>query len=472
MRRLLATAVLLLLVAAPLGRAQQVPAFGPCERAHELPPLAPVNVELATVTDTEMVITWLTCEAGSPAPADTTVAYGPAEGPEQSFIRKVKPTAFHLARISGLKPGTTYRYGVSSNGIQAAPDRLNPGMFTTLTPPPGKELFSFSVLADIHLGESVSGLATSTPTELPPGYRAKDYPQRMLKASVAKVNQEGVSFTTLPADNSSHGDLHDLQDAKMILDGLDHPYLIARGAHDRPNQFKEAGADCLPDGDCFRKVFRPEVDAKTESQHVPKAVTHKKWTFIALDSVNLQSGTGEISDPQLAWLETELEKAKKKNRPAIVFFHHPVAEYSSTLAIPPLVFGVNQQDAQQFLELIGNYDVRLVINSHTHRNWISYSPHTGRMPIIETAGTKEYPGGYSIVRVFEGGFIREWFPTDCSFCNLWRETIRGEYFSLYPLYTIGSLRDRSFVHRFDGPDVPGISSVPLGLWPPVVPGEA
>ncbi|MDQ3984875.1 MAG: metallophosphoesterase family protein, partial [Actinomycetota bacterium] len=418
MRRILLVSIALLVVAGPFAQAQQLPSFGPCERAHELPPGAPVNVELATVTDTEMVVTWLTCNAGSPAPADTTVTYGPIGGPDRVFHRDGRASPFHYARISDLKPGTTYEYRASSNGIPAPPDRLNPGMFTTLTPPPGKELFRFSVLADIHLGETVSGLATSTPTELPPGYRAKKpYPKEMLRAAVASVNKEKVSFTALPADNSSHGELPDLRDAKSILERLDGRYLIARGSHDRPNQFMEAREHCPPDGDCFREVFRPRVEAKADPQHLPEAVMHKKWMFIALDSANLESGFGEISDAQLEWLKTRLEKAKKKKRPAIIFFHHPVAEYSSTLAVPPLVFGVNQQDGQTFLNLIGDYDVRLVINSHTHRNWIAYSPHTGRMPIIEVGPTKEYPAGYTIVRVFEGGLIREWFPIDCDFCN-------------------------------------------------------
>ncbi len=87
-------------------------------------------------------------------------------------------------------------------------------------------------------------------------------------------------------------------------------------------------------------------------------------------------------------------------------------------------------------------------------------------PFVEVGPSKEYPGGYSVIRVFEGGLLRTWIPTNCPFCNAWREATRGEYGGLYPLYTSGSLRDRNFEHRFDAPDVPGVPSLPTGVWPP------
>jgi hypothetical protein len=136
------------------------------------------------------------------------------------------------------------------------------------------------------------------------------------------------------------------------------------------------------------------------------------------------------------------------------------------------MFGVKQPDAERFFQLIAGYDIRLVVSGHTHRNWIGYSPITGRLPLIEVATSKEFPGGYSIFRVYRTGLVREWFPIDCAFCNAWRETTRGEYFSLYPLYTLGSLRDRDFVHAFAGPNIVGAPSLPTGAWPPLVPGSA
>lgn len=469
LRRCSSVVVLSLLVLGTVPAAGQVPPQGPCERVTERAPV-PVDVELTTVTDTAAAFTWITCQEGRPHPADSEVSYEWAGG--GGTVGDSTKTPFHMVVVDDLEPGVTYRYTVRSDGAPGAPDRLNPGIFTTLTPPPGRELFRVAVLADIHMGETRSGLAASQPVEFPPAYSSdRPYPSAMLAGAVKDIARHRVALTLLPADNTSHGERHDLEEARRLLQKA-RPYLIARGSHDRPDQYVQAKPECPPDGDCFRAVFRPGAPATDAPRHLPQARRVRGWTFIALDSVDLASGNGVLGGEQLEWLRDVLDDATRRKSPAIVFFHHPVSEYSSTLAIPPGIFGVRQDDANAFLRLIAGYDVRLVINAHTHRNWISYSPFTGRMPIVEVGPAKEYPGGYSILRVYEGGILREWWPITCAFCRMWRETTRGEYFSLYPLYTQGSLRDRAWVHRFDGPDVPGVPSLPLGLWPPAVAGEA
>ncbi len=470
MRRLvLVLALFAFALPSPAGGEPLIPGFPACGRPLEnVPPGAPRNVELATVTDTEFVVTWLTCSAdGRPLATDTTVQVAEIGSDVISEGTIGRPTPFHYARLGLLTPGTMYQYSVSSGGLPAALDRLNPGVFRTLARPAGRELFRLGVLADTHLGETVSGLATSSPFELPPPYRSdRPYPEVMVRAAVAGLNREGATFTVLPADVSSHGERAQLAALRGVLRGLRSPYLIARGAHDRANQYDASRRDCGPDGDCFRAIFRPGVRPDPEPVHRPAAAVHRGWSLIALDSANPASGLGEMPAEQLAWLEGKLTVADRTGRPSIVFLHHPVAHYSTTLAIPPATFGVDQADANALLQVIADHDVRLVISAHTHRNWIAYDPRTGRTPLIEVGPSKEYPAGYSLIRVFEGGLLRTWMPTDCPFCNVWRESTRGEYAGLYPLYTTGSLRDRGFEHAFDGPDVPGVPSLPLGAWPP------
>lgn len=459
-----AVALSFLTIALP-SRAQVGEGAKACERAHESVPGAPANVELAGVSGTSFVVTWLTCSGGSPLETGGTVTYAELGSTASKTVTSPK-TAFHNVRITGLKPGTQYRYTVASSGITAPIDRYNPGAFTTLTPPGERPRLEVAILADIHIGEDISGIASG---EFPPGYRSeKPYPLEMLNGAVETVNKLGVDLVLLPGDNTSHGDLHDVRVAKKALDRLHAPYLIARGAHDRGGQNEDATAECPPEGDCFKNVFY----ARAKPGPATRAVVAGGWLFVALDSADPETGMGRLDAEQLDWLDQTLEKADAKDMPSVVFFHHPVAEYSTTLAVPPAVFGVQQQDAQAFLEIAGAHDTRMVVNAHTHRNWIAYSPHTGRMPIIETGPVKEYPAGITLLQVYDDGFVREWVPIDCEFCNMWRETTRGEYMSLYPLYTLGSLRDRNFVHRFDGPDAPGIPSIPLGIWPPLVPGEA
>ncbi len=473
MRRALVPLALVAALGAPAPGAAEDGLLHPCERPEERVPRAPLGVELVTVSDRAFALTWFTCDgAGRPLPSDTTVAYGTEPAPTTwRTLTLERGVAFHHAEIRGLEPGTTYFYEVFSGGLPGRYDRYHPGSFTTLRPPAGKPLFEFAILADIHIGEERSG------SPAVPVYTEDRYPERMAAAAVAEINARGVDFTMLPADNSSHGSLHDLEEAKRILDGLSRPYVIARGSHDRPAQGTLREPECAPDDDCFRAVFFPDRPAAGAPRHIYYAYDtgrKSRYVVIALDSANLATGMGELSEEQLVWLDGKLTEADRRGVPAFIFFHHPVSEWSTTLAVPPLVFGVNQQDAQEFLQIVGRHDsVRAIVNSHTHRNWISYSPWTGRVPILEVGPSKEYPGGYSIVRVYRDGFTRTFHRLGCDFCRRWVETTRWQYAGLYPHYTTGSLRDRNFVHRWDRPDVPaGPPSLPFNPWPPALPMEA
>jgi 3',5'-cyclic AMP phosphodiesterase CpdA len=467
----------LLAVAQPAASAPLVPAPAVCERPEERVPQAPLNVELVTVGAHAFTVTWLTCDGqGHPLPSDTSIAFGTslAQVVPSAAVTLERDVAFHRAEVTGLAPGTSYFYQVYSGGLPGRYDRYHPGAFTTLQPPPGRPLFSFAILADTHIGEHTSGLATSSPFDFPPGYTAERYAETMARAAVDQINREGVTFTMLPADSSSHGERDQVEEAKAIFDGLDRPYLVVRGSHDRPNQYPAAPQECPPDGDCFRAVFFPNHTGTAQPRHIFYARFKPLYTLIGLDSANLQTGMGELPDDELAFFDQSLDRADALGRPTFVFFHHPVSEWQSTLAIPPLVFGVNQEDAQQFLQIVGSHEsVRAIVTAHTHRNWIGYSPRTGRIPILEVGPSKEYPGGFSLIQVYRDGFVRTFERLACGFCRQWIETTRWEYLGRYPDYTAGSLRDRNFVHRWDGPDVPaGPPSLPFNPWPPLVPMQA
>jgi Icc protein len=454
-------------------------ALTPCQRAEEMGlDGAPVDVELVTVTASSFEVTWLTCRAGQPAAADTVVRYGTSPDPSTWKTVVVRErTPYHHARVERLKPGRLYRYEVFSNGLPGRPDRYHPGRLRTLDPPGGKPLFTFAVLADVHVGEDVSGRATGLgSTNLPPSYRGSDYATAMAQAAVAEVNKHGVDFVILPGDSTSSGTLGQTLALREVLDGLEAPYMIARGSHDVP----KGDPACGVDGDCFRHVFYPEVEPAREAHHLfTSRVVGKRYRFVALDSSvfpppSTPQPAGQLDAAQLDFLRRELAAAKAAKQEAFVFFHHPVTPWSTTLAVPPLVFGVRQDQAQEFLQVVGDdTTVRAVVTSHTHRNWLTYAPETGRIPFVEAGPSKEYPGGYTIVDVYRHGFTRTFYRTggrvDCAFCRRWQAVTRGEYAGRYPDYTTGSLRDRNFSHRWDGPDVPGLPSLPFNFWPPGAP---
>ena len=162
------------------------------------------------------------------------------------------------------------------------------------------------------------------------------------------------------------------------------------------------------------------------------------------------TGEGAMVPEQFDWLEADL--AANSGVPTFVFGHHPVSEEASVTAVPPVVFTLNRADADRLEGQIAEHSVVGVYSAHTHRNKRTASPRTPGVPYIEVAATKEYPGGYSLVRVYEGGYMLNFHKTRSDPSRAWSERSRGEYLGLYPYYTLGALDDRNFVVAADFSD--------------------
>jgi hypothetical protein len=68
----------------------------------------------------------------------------------------------------------------------------------------------------------------------------------------------------------------------------------------------------------------------------------------------------------------------------------------------------------------------------------------------EVAATKEYPGGFSLLRVHEGGYALNFYKTRSDLAREWSERTRGEDFGVGAgaLYQSGTIADRNYVvHR-------------------------
>ena len=98
------------------------------------------DLEVVTVTDTRVVITWFT---GSPAAqdafgfpepvaADTELQLGTVDpttltvvpGSLKTVFHDAAATAYHYAEVTGLEPGRLYGYVALSNGQQAQPTSM------------------------------------------------------------------------------------------------------------------------------------------------------------------------------------------------------------------------------------------------------------------------------------------------------------------------------------------------------------
>ncbi|MGW3545033.1 metallophosphoesterase [Nocardia niigatensis] len=442
-----------------LAAAAAVPMFGPGTARAQAGSLVVTDLEVVTVTEQSAVFTWTTLgpdAAGDPVPVETDseVWLGPADG---SGLRQVfgaaQPTAYHYAEVTGLEPGRAYRFEARSQGIPAAPapnvaTRVpntpeSQGVFTTLVPPPGRLLRTLALSNDIHYGEEVSGLIAAG---LPPGLRQEPglapYPEVMLTALLDDMHRpdRAVDHLLLAGDLTAEATPDQVRGVHTHLANWGAPgrdWFAARGNHDRPHLGADY-ADCTPyldHYDCWGDSFT--VRQQLAAHEVGEL------RLIALDTTQLDAAGGTLDRSQLDELRDRL--IADPDRPTLVFGHHPVTTESgwSNLAGPGFIL-----DAANAAELQSIYrsapGVFLHHAGHTHRNRRTRPDLPIPVEFLEVAAAKEYPGGYTLLRLFEGGYLVNFYKTRTEGARRWSTRSRGEYFGLLPEYTLGTIADRNF----------------------------
>ena len=441
-----------------------------CASLHDGPDrgLLVQDVEVVTVTDTSVVITWFSGSAteldryGFPRPVatDTELLLGEPGKPDtlRAVLHDTRRTADHHAEVTGLEPGRTYAFSARSAGRTAVQTSLQfpgsggsgdpPGVFTTLRPPPGSHLFTLALANDTHIGETTSGIIDG---DFPPAFQQDEglppYPEVMLAAMLddLRMPDRRADRLLVAGDLTAEAAPADVATVRRLLDRfgrLGSDYFVTRGNHDRPHAgaaWSACGAvPGGPDGDhhdCFGDGF-----SRPRQQLFSAEIG--KLRMIGLDTTMPDLPGGTLDDGQLGDLAALLRD--EPERPTLVFGHHPVTfEAAVTTAAGP-TFDLDQERARQLEALYAAAPGVLLHHSgHTHRNKRTFAPGRRDVEFLEVAATKEYPGGYSLLRVHSGGYQVSFYKTRGDLARRWSQRTRGEYLGLYPAYTLGTIADRN-----------------------------
>ena len=435
------------------------------------PPGAPLAIDLepVTVTDTSVVITWFTGSAAkaradgqpAPAPADTELRLGEPGKPEtlRTVLHDPTPTPYHYAEVTGLEPGRTYAYQARSAGRAAVQTSLQfpgthgsldvPGTITTLATPPGRHLFTLAFATDVHIGETVSGIiAGNWPKAVRQYPGLPPYPELMLEAVLCDLrgaNPAGPHPAALlvAGDTTAEAAPKDVARARQLLDRwgrLGADYFVVRGNHDRPHvgARHETGTPVpgAPDHhDCWGDVF-------SRRRQQPGHTEIGGLRIVGLDTTCLDAASGTLDAAQLAELAELL--CAEPDRPTVVFGHHPVT-YESDITTPAGPgFNLEQAGARELEALYARAPgVFLHAAGHTHRNKRTAAAGCPRAEFLEIASVKEYPGGYSLLRVHSGGYMVNFYKTRADLARQWSQRTRAEYFGIFPHYALGTIADRN-----------------------------
>jgi hypothetical protein len=433
-------------------------------------PMLAMELELVTLTETSAVFTWYTGDPsapdalGRPAPvaADTELLVGTSPLNLKPVVQSSASTAYHYAEVTGLEPGRPYFYlarsagqpavpAVSSLGNPAGTSTSAPGVFgfTTPLPPPGRHLLTLALTNDLHVGEGTSGIAANG---LPPGLQQlpgrPPYPEVMATSMVQDARSRGARMLLVAGDVTSEAEPKDLARARQLLDGfgeLGEDYLVCRGNHDRPHTGSPY-SHCTPTergNDCFADGFAEGTTWFRRDYHGLR--------ILGLDTYDKSGNGGDngiMGPEQYAWLQAQL--ADEPDRPTLVLGHHPVTVESSVTGVPPVTFTLDQQQGQQLEQLYARTPgVFLHHAGHTHRNKRTLSPVARDVVFQEVAATKEYPGGFTLLRIHEGGYALNFYKTRSELSREWSARTRQEYGGLYPSYTLGTVLDRNSVVQRD-----------------------
>jgi 3',5'-cyclic AMP phosphodiesterase CpdA len=384
------------------------------------------EVETVTITDTGFTVTFVT-----KAPASPEIRYGESPGRQDKTTESTgPPTRYHCLRVEGLRPGTKYYYRIISGKSQWPPSPLPPESVTTLTPPPGEYLFSFAVINDVHAMEDIAGLMVPPVSWLPPftpgftwRYPVVNYWEFTLRDAVSEINKTDAGLCVINGDLTSWFTEEEFQKVKSYLDRLDMPYYVTRGNHDRVEDYPE---------DYFLKTFGLESSWYS--------VDHKGFHFVFLDDNRLADGWMDIPDPEFDWLEKDLEA--NRDKPTFIFEHRPAAAGG---------VDVNKADRERLLSIMAAHPGLVgVFNAHSHAAKVITAPgFTGDVLHVQVPAVKEYPVGYGMLKVYEGGFMYNFHPLDCADCLEWNNITRGQYFGMAPRLNGGRVSDRNLVHVFE-----------------------
>ncbi|HZN14109.1 MAG TPA: metallophosphoesterase family protein [Acidimicrobiales bacterium] len=437
----------------------------------------PISLELVTLTETTAIITWFTGDPTrpdtfgrlAPAPADTEVLLGTSPATMQVVHHDATPTPYHYVELTGLEPGQTYFYVARSGGLPATPSTTaygnpvgtstlplpvsGPYLFQTPEPPPGRHLFTIALGADMHLGETVAGLATTQAgVEIPPGIRQlpgrPPYAEVMAGALAPEVRARGAQLVLIAGDVTSEAAAIDAAHAKTYLDrfgahGRD--YLVARGNHDRPHTgAKTASCRTVRNAPGYHDCFGDTFFGAGPTWFAHEAFGMRILGLDTYDKIGNGGDNGVLSDPQWAFVREEL--GRDKDQPTLVFGHHPVTVESTLININPVRFDLAPQQARQLEELyVATPGVFLHHAGHTHRNKQTRGLTATDVVFQEVSAVKEYPGGYTLLRVFTGGYALNFYKFRSALAQEWSERSRPEYAGLAPYYTFGNVNDRNSV---------------------------
>jgi hypothetical protein len=280
----------------------------------------------------------------------------------------------------------------------------------------------------------------------------------MARAMTRDAAARGADVLVVGGDLTAAGGPDEMTAAKALLDRFgthtlsgrlsSGDYVVTRGNHDQPRA-GSPDAVCSPAGEAGYPASSADYDDCVRTAY---DLPHGTLTttevgglrLIGLDTTMLGAPGGAISAGEFAALQRVL--AGNPGQPTLVFGHHPVTDQSAATTITGPAFDLDRADAARLQALYAvTPGVFFHHSGHTHRNLRTHSRVATGVEFLEVAATKEYPGGFALLKVYEGGYMVNFYKSSSDLARQWNQISGGGYLGLYPAYALGTLADRNHV---------------------------
>ncbi|MDO5030594.1 MAG: metallophosphoesterase [Corynebacterium sp.] len=432
--------------------------------------LVVTDLEVVTVTDTSVTFSWATYDGPHPAwgklaplaPSDTEVALAPADaGGELPVVHKDdSQVGYHFVTIENLQPGTTYQFECRSNGLVAEPGLITrnlpnapeqTGRFTTLEAPTGEYLTTIAIVNDTHIGENGHGIIVGNfPAPIYPEAGAAPYPEVMLTGALAEISALGIGKVFVNGDATSEARPAEVRRFAEIMNTFGvqgQQWFVTRGNHDRPHKPEAdpaAGYDefqVLEGTDDHRDPFGVILNRPRQQLWVTQQGPVR---VIGLDSSKLDQSGGEIDEAQFVALEAELQY--NPTQPTVVLAHHPVTTEAGLTNAGGPTFILNSRDRKRLQRLLNDAPgVFFSGAGHTHRAKRTRGDIGAGVDYVETGACKAYPGGYTLLHVYTGGYQVNFHRVSSDDALSWTARARWAMYGFEPEALLGELGDRNYV---------------------------
>ncbi|HVE94903.1 MAG TPA: metallophosphoesterase [Acidimicrobiales bacterium] len=315
--------------------------------------------------------------------------------------------------MTGLAPGTDYDVSIG---------RRRAGTVRTLVPPPGRELYRFATVNDVHIGERAFGFRRTIREK---GVTVP-YPVRCLRAALDEAQEWGAQRIVVKGDLTDLGRPPEFATVAEELARVDAPVDVVLGNHDIGRR-KSNGVPVL-------------VGAGLHVATDPTAIDVPGLRIVLAPTAHPPLGRGHVP-PTIR--QEILELIRGAGTPVLVAVHHYPQRWRFATNWPP---GIPGNEAQPLLDAIDRTSPGAVfVSGHSHRHRLHRH---GTLRVAELGSTKDFPGTWAGYVVYEGGIRQVVRRVAEPSAIEWTDRTRRTLFGLWGLWSPGTLEGRCWSHEW------------------------